>query len=93
MKKILLLFCAAVVYLKASSQSVAINNDGSSPSNSAMLDIKSSTKGILIPRTSTSSKVAIPGPAKGLLIFDTTSDILWFNRKKDCWCWKRNNMP
>ena len=79
MKKIMLIFCVAVVYLKASSQSVAINNDGSSPSNSAMLDIKSSTKGILIPRTSTSSRVVIPSPAKGLLVFDTTSNNFWFH--------------
>ncbi|MEO7768018.1 MAG: hypothetical protein ABIS01_11350, partial [Ferruginibacter sp.] len=50
-------------------QSVAINTDKSLPHGSAMLDIKSNTKGLLIPRTSTTSRNAIVSPAKGLLIY------------------------
>ena len=37
---------------KAFTQSVAINTDASLPNASAILDVKSSTKGLLIPRTS-----------------------------------------
>jgi hypothetical protein len=43
-----------------------------------MLDIKSSTKGILIPRTSTTTRVTIPA-IKGLLVYDTTTGSFWFN--------------
>ncbi len=63
----------------SSAQSVAINTDGSLPSSSAMLDVKSSSKGILIPRTSSSSRLAIVSPAKGLMIYDTTTSSFWYH--------------
>ncbi len=57
---------------------VAINTDSSLPDNSAMLDVKSSTRGVLIPRTSSSSRLAIVNPAKGLMLYDTTTSSFWF---------------
>src|SRR6185436_6917511 len=62
----------------STAQNVAINNDGSNPHSSAILDIKSSTKGLLIPRTSTTSRTAIVNPAKGLMLYDTTTSSFWF---------------
>lgn len=59
-------------------QSVAINADGSLPNPTAMLDIKSSAKGILLPRTSTASRLAISNPAKGLILYDTTASAFYF---------------
>lgn len=50
---------------------VAINSDGSSPENSAMLDVKSTTKGLLIPSMTAAQRVAIATPATGLLVFQT----------------------
>ena len=61
------------------AQNVAINTDGSAPNASAMLDIKSSSRGILIPRTSTTSRLAIINPANGLMLYDTTLGSFWFN--------------
>jgi len=58
--------------LKMFSQ-VSINNDGSQPDNSAMLDIKSDTKGILIPRMTTSQIQLIYNPADGLIVYCTTN--------------------
>ena len=58
------------------AQSVGINN--TTPHNSAILDVKSNTKGILIPRTSTTSRNAIANPAKGLILYDTTTSGFWF---------------
>lgn len=49
-----------------------------SPNNNAVLDISSSTKGILIPRTSTVTRISIPS-TKGLLLYDTTTNSLWSN--------------
>ncbi|MEO6252395.1 MAG: tail fiber domain-containing protein [Ferruginibacter sp.] len=60
------------------TQSVSINTDGSNPDSSAILDVKSSTKGMLIPRTSTVSKLAIDNPANGLILYDTTTTTFWF---------------
>jgi trimeric autotransporter adhesin len=50
---------------------VAINTDNSVPDNSAMLDIKSSDKGILIPRMTQTQRDGIANPATGLMIFQT----------------------
>ncbi len=58
------------------AQSVGIGN--ATPDASAMLDIKSSGKGLLIPRTSSSSRTAIINPAKGLTIYDTTTQSFWY---------------
>lgn len=54
-----------------SAQNVAINTDGSTANSSSMLDIKSTTKGVLIPRMTAAQKTAIMSPATGLLIFQT----------------------
>jgi hypothetical protein len=45
-----------------------------SPNPSAILDIVSSTTGILIPRLTTSQRNSISSPAQGLLIFNTSTN-------------------
>jgi hypothetical protein len=50
---------------------VGISNSGSVPDNSSMLDIKSSSKGLLIPRMTQAERLAISSPATGLLVFQT----------------------
>ena len=57
------------------SAQVGINESNLSPASSAMLDINSSNKGLLIPRMSTESRNAIPSPATGLLIYNTSTDL------------------
>src|SRR6516162_4373498 len=67
-----LFFTALIVSVQiSSSQSVDINTDGTLPSASAMLDVKSTTKGFLIPRMTMVQRNAIASPATGLLIFQT----------------------
>ena len=53
------------------SQGVSINADGSNPDNSSMLDIKSTSKGILIPRMTQSERGSITSPSNGLLVYQT----------------------
>lgn len=53
---------------------MAINTDGSTPDASAMVDIKSISRGFLLPRMTTTQQNAIPLPAKGLLLFNTTDN-------------------
>ncbi len=60
------------------SQSVGINDDNSSPEPSAMLDVKSNTKGMLVPRLTTSQRLLVSSPAKGLLVFDSDEACYYF---------------
>jgi trimeric autotransporter adhesin len=60
------------------AQSVAINTDGSTADATAILDIKSTGKGMLIPRMTTLQRTAITSPATGLLVFDTDTNAFWF---------------
>ena len=64
--------------VSASAQSVAINTDGSSPDGSAMLDVSSTTKGVLIPRVTQSERETIGNPATGLMVYDTSESIIYF---------------
>ncbi|MHC1731105.1 MAG: hypothetical protein AB9888_03570 [Bacteroidales bacterium] len=55
------------------SGQVSINTTGEPPDNSAMLDIKSTGKGLLIPRMTQSQIEAIDDPADGLLVYNLTT--------------------
>jgi uncharacterized protein (TIGR02145 family) len=50
---------------------VGINTDNSAPDSSAMLDVKSTSKGLLVPRMTAAQRTAISSPATGLLIWQT----------------------
>lgn len=56
---------------------VAINTDGAAPNSSAMLDVVSSDKGILIPRM---TNVEIGGitPTNGLLVYSTDDNTFYY---------------
>jgi hypothetical protein len=79
MKSALFTCLFLINFLAGYSQSVSINTDGSLPHASAILDVKSGVKGMLLPRTSTSSRHAIVNPAKGLIVYDTTTGGLWIH--------------
>lgn len=55
----------------ASAQNVGINTDASAADNSAMLDVKSTDKGMLIPRMTAAQRNLIASPATGLLVYQT----------------------
>jgi hypothetical protein len=61
------------------SQNVGINETGSNPDGSAMLDVTSTNKGILIPRLTRAQKFLINTPANGLLIYQTDDTMgFWY---------------
>jgi len=60
------------------AQSVSVNTDGTAADNSSILDVKSTTKGMLVPRMTTAQRIAIVAPATGLLVFDTDTKTFWF---------------
>jgi len=53
------------------AQNVGINGTGATPNSSAMLDVSSTTKGMLIPRMTHTQMYAISSPATGLMVFQT----------------------
>ena len=63
-----------IIYAGAFAQieGISINGDGAPPDPSSMLDVKSITKGFLVPRMSSSDRLAISNPANSLLVFDET---------------------
>lgn len=72
MKKIgilILLLLSLANFVQA--QGVAINEDDSDADPSALLDLKSEDKGLLVPRMSESQRNLINSPAIGLMVFQT----------------------
>lgn len=68
-----LLFAVNVLY--AQNIGIGITN----PHASAQLDISSNNRGLLVPRLTTTQRNAIPSPAVGLLVYDSTlQDLMYF---------------
>jgi hypothetical protein len=57
---------------------VSINNEGSLPDASAMLEVYSTDKGFLPPRMTTAQRNALSNPAEGLMIYNTDEACLEF---------------
>ena len=78
-KKILFIFLlTAILFLSKSLAQVAINTAGAIPNASAMLDISSINKGLLIPRLTSTQRKAILSPANGLMVYDISTASYWF---------------
>ena len=57
---------------------VSINADNSSPDSSAMLDVQSTNKGMLIPRMSNDEMLHISSPAEGLLVYNKDNKAFYY---------------
>ncbi len=57
---------------------VGINNSNSAPDTSAMLDVQSTSKGLLIPRMTASDRDNISAPATGLTVYVTDDDRFYY---------------
>jgi uncharacterized protein (TIGR02145 family) len=75
----LFLFCSLSIFPQ-----VGVNTDGTTPDESALLDVKSSLKGMLIPRMTSIQRNNISSPATGLLIYqtDVPSGFYYYNGTK-----------
>lgn len=69
-KRISLLWLLVVFVLPGKAQ-VSVNNSGTSPDPSAMLDVSSTNSGVLVPRMTQSQRDQIVAPQSSLLIFQT----------------------
>jgi len=84
MKRLLIFSITFLLLLQIRSlaQNVGINDDGSTPNNSAMLHVKSANKGLLIPQialTGVNDATTIATPATSLLVYNTTDGSGWTN--------------
>jgi hypothetical protein len=82
MKKMSITSCLSVILFQVgffftsllNAQGVGINTTGADAHPSAMLDVNSTSKGLLPPRMSTTQRDAIASPATGLTIYNTTTN-------------------
>ena len=64
-----------------SAQNVGINATGAAPASSAMLDVASTSSGMLVPRMTAAQRGDIASPATGLLVYQTddTAGFYYYN--------------
>lgn len=68
MRSVILLLVLCVDHLNLSGQNVGIG--ANAPNPSALLDVNSTNKGVLLSRMTSAQRKAIPTPAHGLLVYD-----------------------
>jgi hypothetical protein len=73
---LLILMMYVVCLPNAFAQNIGIGT--SMPHPSAILDISSTSKGLLMPRMTAAQRAAIVNPAKGLMVYDSTTNNFWF---------------
>jgi hypothetical protein len=64
--------------LITASQTGNVGINTTIPDASAILDINSNNRGLLVPRLTTAQRTAITAPATGLLVFDTDANTFFF---------------
>ncbi len=70
-KMIVIIVATTISFSFVANAQVSINADGSNADGSAMLDVKSTDKGMLIPRITQTQIEAITSPANGLTGYNT----------------------
>ncbi|MCY7422034.1 MAG: hypothetical protein LH478_09885 [Chitinophagaceae bacterium] len=76
MKNTLLLLIGLFIAQSCFYQNAGFNETGSMPDSSAILDIASTVRGLLIPRINTVHRDAIVPPANGLQLYNTTTNTI-----------------
>lgn len=74
--KLQFLISALFLFTTTHAQNVGIGT--ASPDNSAILDINSTGKGVLMPRMSSAQRKAIIAPARSLMVFDTDKGCFYY---------------
>ena len=67
------LFSLTFIFISAQTENISINNNGTPPDPSAILDVQSNDKGVAFPRMTTDQRNAIVNPTEGLIIYNTDS--------------------
>lgn len=75
MKNIILILLLSIQFTAFGQVGIG---DGT-PHDSAILDLATTNKGILFPRMTSTERIAIVTPIKGLHVYDNTTNSLWFH--------------
>lgn len=84
MKKTSLLLITTLFVVYSFSQNIGIGT--TTPNASAMLDIKATSKGVLIPRMTGTERTATLNPVEGLMVYDSTDrNVYIYKRLQGGW--------
>jgi FG-GAP repeat len=74
-------------FAKITFAQVAVNTTGASADPSSIMDVSSTTKGLLVPRMTETQKNQIASPSNGLMVFQTdgTSGFYYFESNTNSW--------
>ena len=67
------------------AQGMGINTTGTTAHSSAMLDVSSTTQGVLVPRMLAAQRTAISSPATGLLVYQTDGSAGFYFYNGSAW--------
>ena len=73
---IIILLCFCNTISNAQTNNVGIGT--TTPNASSILEMQSTTQGVLVPRMTTAQRTAIAAPANGLLVYDTNFDCFFY---------------
>jgi len=79
------LIAVILLSITAFGQGVSINENGNPADGSAMLDVSSNAKGILIPRMPYLQRIGIADPATGLLVYQSNGAIGFYVYNGTAW--------
>lgn len=84
MKRLIIIFSTILMCNGVNSQTVVVSDDPNYTvgASSAVLDVKSANKGILLPRVTDTT--AVQSPTAGLMVYDTTNKRVWIY-SNNCW--------
>ena len=73
MKTAILVFAIVIIAAKLAAQTVVVTDDNAYVTGqaSSVLDVKSTSKGLLVPRMTSAQRTAITSPADGLMVYQT----------------------
>jgi hypothetical protein len=74
MKKLILLIAILLPFITYSQVGIGTTN----PAASAILEVSSTTKGMLTPRLTTTQRLSISSPAQSLLVYDTDANNYYY---------------
>ncbi|MES2649838.1 MAG: hypothetical protein V4717_23380 [Bacteroidota bacterium] len=83
--KNLIISCLLLMQTQVANSQVVIDSIASPAHASAMVDIKSGTKGLLVPRLTAVQRNAIQSPAAGLFVFDTDDQAFYYYKNGFGW--------
>ena len=76
--KLTFLIVNCILFFATSVAQVGISSTSITPHSSSILELRSTTLGFLPPRMTTTERGAIASPANGLVIYNTTTNLLNF---------------